>query len=301
MALTPCSECQKEISDKALACPHCGLPLSPKAPSPWVRRIEVAAGVAVLALIAGVGLFAARHRHDYDRVDELREDQDARGGTHNEHVRQRSFRLYREHPGNAMYAYLWARCIDDPEKQLAVAEEGLRADPRFAWNYNVGAHALSRLHRVGQAYDMAVKGAELDPASMQLADKRELLKIVVDRKLADQGRPGQKGMNSYRGLFRGILHSPSRADLGAIEKSKTHDGKGPVSESVRGFSVCANPVADACVRAYVPADATFGNWPYPATDVTAIKDRQVVAVAGSFIGAGAGEVILLADSVTVEP
>ena len=26
MALIPCYECEKEISDKALACPHCGAP-----------------------------------------------------------------------------------------------------------------------------------------------------------------------------------------------------------------------------------------------------------------------------------
>ena len=29
MSLIPCPECQKEISDKAPACPHCGNPMTP--------------------------------------------------------------------------------------------------------------------------------------------------------------------------------------------------------------------------------------------------------------------------------
>lgn len=26
MPLTPCHECEKEVSDRALSCPHCGVP-----------------------------------------------------------------------------------------------------------------------------------------------------------------------------------------------------------------------------------------------------------------------------------
>jgi hypothetical protein len=34
MALVKCPECAKEVSDQAVACPHCGLPLSGKATAP---------------------------------------------------------------------------------------------------------------------------------------------------------------------------------------------------------------------------------------------------------------------------
>jgi hypothetical protein len=204
-----------------------------------------------------------------------------------------------------MYAYLWARCVDDPQKQLEVAEEGMRADSGFAWNYNVAAHALSRLNKVSQAYDMAVKGATLDPANMQLSDKREVLKVVLDHKLGEQGRPApnaEKGAVRYRGLFRGLVRSPDRADLRAIERSRVPDHKGPMFEAVRGFTLCANPVGDACLRVFVPADARFGStWPGPTVDVAALKDRQVVAVAGSVVANGSGDDIMIADTVTVEP
>lgn len=33
MALIACSECQKEVSDKAATCPHCGAPIQTKAPA----------------------------------------------------------------------------------------------------------------------------------------------------------------------------------------------------------------------------------------------------------------------------
>ncbi len=55
MALLPCPECQKQVSDQASACPSCGLPLGRKA---LRRRLAVLGGVVVLALAAG-GLFAA--------------------------------------------------------------------------------------------------------------------------------------------------------------------------------------------------------------------------------------------------
>ncbi len=246
-------------------------------------------------------------------MEELRAEQDALG-TRNEHVWQRFFRLYVEHPRDAMYVYLWGRCVDDPAKQLALAEEGIHADPRFAWNYNTGAHALARLGRVKQAYDYAAKGAALDPAIMQLADKREVLKLVLDHKLDGQPRPAPNAYTSYeskesfeknavryRGLFHGAIRSPDRADLQAIEKSRIPDYKGAVSDVVKGFTVCADPLADACIRVYVPADAHFAStWPTPGTDVTALKDHQVVVVAGAVVTNGRGENIMLADAVTVE-
>ena len=41
MALIPCKECDREISDKAKVCPQCGVPL----------RLEVGCGAILLALV----------------------------------------------------------------------------------------------------------------------------------------------------------------------------------------------------------------------------------------------------------
>ncbi len=299
MALHPCPECQKDVSDKAPSCPHCGVPLP--APVPRNRRIAQIVGVALLVGIAGGGVTLALRESDYSRVEQLRAEQDASGGTHSEHVRQRFYRLYKKHPESAMYIYLWARCVEEADKQLELAQEGIRADARFSWNYNIAARALARLGRVAEAYDQAVKGAALDPGNMQLADKQRSLKLILDHKLVDQAKPVVGSPLHYQGLFHGSIRSPDHADLQAIEKARLPDYKGPVSEAVRGFTVCANPFADTCIRAFVPRDARFkATWPHPDADVGALKDLQLVTVAGTVVTGARGEGILLADSLTVE-
>lgn len=51
MSLSPCRECGKQISAKALSCPHCGTPKPGKAPLSSRRRWMYLA-VAILALLA---------------------------------------------------------------------------------------------------------------------------------------------------------------------------------------------------------------------------------------------------------
>ena len=46
MALTTCKECGKEISDRAMICPQCGVPL----------RFEVGCGTILLVLLFAVTL-----------------------------------------------------------------------------------------------------------------------------------------------------------------------------------------------------------------------------------------------------
>ena len=314
MALHPCTECQQDVSDKAVACPHCGAPTRASTTSAGARRTRlfILAG-AVLAALAIGGVAFTRLGSDYSRVEQLRAEQDA-VGTHDQDVRQRFFRLYKAHPQNAMYIYLWARCVDDAAGQLALAEEGVRADPRFSWNYNVAARALARLGRVPEAYDEAVKGAAIDPGNMLLADKQRSLKVMVDHKLPEEARPAPNGYTSYesrenfekgavhyQGLFEPMTRAPDRSDLHALETSRLADYKGPIADAVRGLVVCANPFADTCVRAYVPRDARFKNvWPPSAIDVGALKEHQLVGVAGSVVTNDRGEPLMLVDAVTVE-
>jgi hypothetical protein len=271
-----------------------------------------AAAAVVIALAAGAGIYAGLHQSRYAQVEELRSDQDARG-THDEHVRQRFFRLYSEHPKNPMYIYLWSRCVDDASKQLELANQGILLDPAFSWNYNIQARALAHLGRVREAHDAAAKGAALDPANLQLADKRDVLKTMLDHDLAGQPKPAPNGYTAYegkehldkafryKGLFRGLVRSPERPDLVAIERSRVPDHKGPLVEAVRGFTVCSNTYADACIRAFVPQDDRFGNtWPHGGPDPASLKDNQVVTVAGAVVPNGRGENILVADAVDLD-
>jgi hypothetical protein len=270
-------------------------------------------GVLAGLVVAGLVIAEVR-RPDYTRVEELRAEQDALG-TRDEHVRQRFFRLYEEHPKNAMYAYLWGRCLaEDPAKQLDVAERGIRADAGFAWNYNIASRALARMHRIPQAYEYAVKGASLDPANLQLADKVKGLKRILDGKLDEEGKPApnayatwdskenfEKGAVRYKGVFHGLVRTPDRADVQAMQKARLADTKGPVSEGIRGFVVCANPYADACIRVYVAQDARFKTaWPPAGTDVAALKEGALLAVAGAVVTNSRGDSVMLADAVTVE-
>jgi hypothetical protein len=315
MALSPCPECQKDVSDKAPTCPGCGVPLPAMALSAAARRrrLSLLLGAVLAAVVVGGALVVLFRKPDYSRVEQLRAEQDAQG-TRKEYVRQRFFRLYKEHPKNAMYTYLWARVLEDPAQQLELAQEGIADDPRFSWNYNMAARAQARLGHVAEAYDYAVKGSALDPGNMQLSDKRQALKAMIDHKLADQGKPAptayaayeskeafEKGAVRYQGLFHGGIKAPEHADMVAVEKSRLPDHKGPVSEAVRGFVVCANPYADTCLRAYVPTDGgeAKAGWLHATTDVTKLKEGQLVTIAGSVVANARGENIMLADAVTV--
>lgn len=56
MALIPCPECAREVSDKANACPHCGNPLAataPRATAPLL--VATAPGKAVTTEATGKG------------------------------------------------------------------------------------------------------------------------------------------------------------------------------------------------------------------------------------------------------
>lgn len=304
MALQKCAECQHEVSDRAVACPNCGMPVRGAAAASAARRrtLAIAAAIVVVALGGGVALAMALRPSDYSRVEQLRAEQDA-DGTHEEHVRQRFFRLYKAHPRNAMYIYLWSRCVDDPAEQLKLAEEGIGIDPRFSWNYNMAARALARQGRVADAYDEALKGAALDPGNMELSEKQTSLKTILDHKLTDEPKPAPSADKTvrYLGLFRSLIKSPERADLQTVEASRLPDAKAPLADALRGFVVCANPYADACVRVFVPRDARFKSvWPPPATDVTTIKEHQLVSITGSVVANTRGDSLILADALAVE-
>jgi len=299
MALLPCPECKKDVSDRAPTCPHCGYPLMARGPARGKMTLVVAVVLVAAALVGG-GVAMAHRGGDYARVEQLRAEQDA-DGTHDEHVRQRFFRLYEANPGNAMYIYLWSRCVEDPGKQLELAQQGMKADPSFSWNYNMASRALARLNRLPEAYDLAVKGAALDPGNLELADKLTTQKLIIDHKLADQPRPVDGVAAKYEGLFRSPIRSPDGADLQAIEKTRLPDSK-DVSEGIRGFVLCANPYADSCVRTYVPRDDRYKMaWPHPSTDVGALREHQLLTVTGTMVTNAKGEPVLLADVVTVGP
>jgi hypothetical protein len=305
MALQKCAECQGEVSDKALACPHCGAPIQSPAAASAARRRTLAAAAAIAVVVVGGGgaLAMALRPAEYSRVEQLRAEQDA-DGAHDEHVRQRFFRLYKAHPQNAMYIYLWARCVDDPVEQLKLAEEGIHADPSFAWNYNIASRALARQNRVPEAYDRAMKGAALDPGNMELAQKQVTLKTIIDHKLASEIAPvptSGKATARYEGLFRTLIKAPERSDLEAVETSRLPDNKAPLIDALRGFVVCANPFAESCVRAYVPRDARFkAAWAPPSVDVATLKERQLVTILGPVVTNSKGEDVMLVDTVTVE-
>jgi hypothetical protein len=309
MTVSACPECQKEVSDQASVCPHCG---APRAGSVAATKGKwLVAGALALGVAASVTVVALRHRSDYTRVEQLRAEQDAQG-THTEHVRQRFFRLHKEHPRDAMYAYLWARCVEDADQQLALAEEGIRDDPAFSWSYNMAARALARKNRVADALVQADKGATLDPGNMQLVTKQRALKLILDQKLLDQPKPAPNGYVAfegkealdragarYRGLFRTRIRSLDRGDVGAIAKARLADAKGAVGEGLEAFLVCTNPFADACVRVFVPRDARFKSWPRPAGDLGSAKEHQLVTLAGAVVPGARGEPIFLADGFTV--
>jgi hypothetical protein len=302
MALLSCPECHKEVSDKAFACPHCGLQrAAPGSGRMRARTLVLQAAACAASFAAGVGVAAAWPRPTgYEKVEQLRGEQDAEG-THSEAVRQRFYRLYKEHPRSAMYMYLWARCVDEPEKQLELAEEGIRADPRFSWNFNMAARALARLGRVPEAYDEATKGAALDPGNLELTEKVHALKTMLDRKLPEEGKPTDGAGRRYVGLFRSVIRNPDDADLREVQATRLQNYAGAAGDAVRGFVVCANPYADACVRVYVPRDARLSVlWPASGADVSTLREHALVQIVGTVV-ISRGEPILLADSVTVEP
>ena len=63
MALIPCYECEREISDKAPACPHCGAPKEERSPEPVATKDErfnlfvaIAVGAFVLQIARELGV-----------------------------------------------------------------------------------------------------------------------------------------------------------------------------------------------------------------------------------------------------
>lgn len=58
MALVPCRECNKEISDKAAACPHCGMPMHPqvarKVPAAQEQTLPGNEGVSIWVWVVSV-------------------------------------------------------------------------------------------------------------------------------------------------------------------------------------------------------------------------------------------------------
>lgn len=67
MALTRCSECEKEISDRATTCPHCGFPIADnyeatekyRQPAPKVvfkEKKSRSAAILLAMLLGGIGL-----------------------------------------------------------------------------------------------------------------------------------------------------------------------------------------------------------------------------------------------------
>ena len=78
MALISCPECSHEVSDQAVACPHCGYPLreKPAAPSPSLGDTDTRVVQALLTqgkiaaiklcreLHPGIDLAEAKHRVD---------------------------------------------------------------------------------------------------------------------------------------------------------------------------------------------------------------------------------------------
>lgn len=65
MALVSCAECEKEISDRATACPQCGCPLGDEAPDEskgmWkaVTKARTPINVFAIAMMAAASLFGA--------------------------------------------------------------------------------------------------------------------------------------------------------------------------------------------------------------------------------------------------
>ena len=61
MSLIKCSECGKEVSDKAKTCPNCGNPIDTKiyCPNCGSTNVSVISGASKVASIALFGVFAA--------------------------------------------------------------------------------------------------------------------------------------------------------------------------------------------------------------------------------------------------
>ncbi|MBI5037750.1 MAG: zinc-ribbon domain-containing protein [Candidatus Kerfeldbacteria bacterium] len=57
MALIKCSECGKDISDQAEACPHCGNPLRPIVVQATSKRWKLAKLIAWISILVGIYLF----------------------------------------------------------------------------------------------------------------------------------------------------------------------------------------------------------------------------------------------------
>jgi hypothetical protein len=187
-----------------------------------------------------------------------------------------------------MYIYLWARCEDDPNKQLDLAKQGIAADPRFAWSYNIEARALARLGRIAEALDAANHGESLDPGNYELSRKIATLKVMTSHKLVDQPKLAAGAHVRYHGIVRSVSR-PEHGDLAAIEKNRAPSPK-QAEDALASVVVCTNPFADACARAYVARE-----------DGRPLKEHDLVAVTGNVVANDDGDAIILAESIAVEP
>ncbi|WP_035139422.1 zinc ribbon domain-containing protein [Fischerella sp. PCC 9605] len=69
MALISCPECQKEgISDQALTCPHCGVPIAMKSPSRLVSTALKRVGIPLLLAALGFMLDNPSDRSESDEI-----------------------------------------------------------------------------------------------------------------------------------------------------------------------------------------------------------------------------------------
>jgi hypothetical protein len=60
MALMACGECRKEVSDKAVSCPHCGAPINQMAAIPVKPQKDKNVGCGTLIVVVVVGIIVAQ-------------------------------------------------------------------------------------------------------------------------------------------------------------------------------------------------------------------------------------------------
>jgi hypothetical protein len=176
MALFACPECRQDVSDQAVACPHCGMPLvlgrghSPRATSRPERRptLVVLAAAASVAL-SGAALIVALRATRHDPV-------------------QRSvLQLDQAHPPDAMGDRLALRAAS-AAKRIEPAEKGIRVAPSSSGSYQVAVRAPAPLDRIPEADDQAATGAALDPGDQELAEERPSPWRTPDGKRDDRAR-----------------------------------------------------------------------------------------------------------------
>ncbi len=234
MALHRCAECQKEVSDKALACPHCGTPQggSPSLARGRGKRMALIAAGAVAGRSSAASRrrwcsFAPTTRGSKSSADSKTQ----RGRTKSTRANASSARTKRTRA---------TRCTSTSGHAASTTRPSNRGWPRRGCartrsspGTTTWRRGRSRQNRVPEAYAIAQKGAEIDPGNLELAGKRIALKTMLDHKLPGEVRPAPNGYIRftdkenvaksavhYQGLFRSFVRSPDRADFQAIEASR---------------------------------------------------------------------------------